>query len=45
MINEGVAIIGIEAINSNWSRIIIKENIYNRNDRWLKTRNISTGYN
>ena len=45
MINEGIAIIGPAGVNSNRSKITITENIYNRTDRWLKTRSISTGYN
>ena len=44
MINKGIAIIGLAEIDSNWSKIPIKENIYNMTDGWLKTRRISTGY-
>ena len=32
MINEGIAIIGIVEVNSNWSKITIIESIYNRTD-------------
>ena len=42
IINEGIAIVGLEEINSNWSKIPIQENIYNRTDEWLKTIRIST---
>ena len=45
MINEGISIIGLTEVNINWSKIPIKENIYNRMDGYLKTRRISTGYN
>ena len=45
MINKGIAIIGLAEIDSNWSKIPIKENIYNSMDRWFKTRSISAGYN
>ena len=30
MINEGISIIGLTEVNSNWSKIPIKGNIYNR---------------
>ena len=45
MINEEIAIIGLMEVNSNWSKIPIKQNIYNRTDTWFKTRIIITGYN
>ena len=45
MINEGIAIIGLAEVNSNWINIPIKGNIYNRTDGWFKTRMISIGYN
>ena len=45
MINKGIAIIGLAEIDSNWSKIPIKEKIYNMMYRWFKTRRISTGYN
>ena len=32
-------------MNINWSKIIIKENIYNSICGWFKTRRVSTGYN
>ena len=32
MINEGIAIVGLTEVNSNWSKITIKENIYNSMD-------------
>ena len=35
---------GITKVNSNWSKIPIKDHIYNRTDGWFKTRSISTGY-
>ena len=44
-INEGISTIGLAEVNRNWSKIPIKENIYNRTDGWLKTRNINKGYN
>ena len=44
-INEEIAIIGIAEINSDWSKIPMKENIYNRKDGWIKTKRIITGYN
>ena len=44
MINEGIAIIGITEVNISWSKIRIKENIYNRTDGWLKIRRVRTGY-
>ena len=45
MINEGISILGLSEVKSNWSKIAIKYNIYNSTDGWLKTRRISTGYN
>ena len=45
MINEGISIIGLAEVNSNWSKIPIRENIYNRTEGWFKTRSISTIYN
>ena len=36
MINEGIAIVGLAEVNSNWSKITIKENIYNRMDGLFK---------
>ena len=45
MINKVIAIIGLAQIDSNWSKIPIKENIYNMTDGWFKIRRISTGYN
>ena len=45
IINEGISVIGIAEVNSNWSRITIKENIYNMTYGWFRTRRISTGYN
>ena len=45
MINEGIAIIGITEVNISWSKIRIKENIFNRTEVWFKTGKISTGYN
>ena len=45
MINEGIPIVIIAEVNSNWSKITIKEDIYNRKNGWLKKRRISTGYN
>ena len=44
-INEGIEIIELAEVNSNWSKIPIKENIYNKTEVWLKTRKIITGYN
>ena len=44
IINEGIEIIGLAKVNSNWSKIPIKDNIYNRIDRWFKTRRTRTGY-
>ena len=45
MINEGIEIIGIAEVNSNWSKILIIENLYNSTDEWFKTSRIITGYN
>ena len=45
MINEGISIIVLAEVNSNWIKIPIKENIYNRTDLWFKTKMIRTGYN
>ena len=45
MINEGIAIMGIAEVKSNWSKIPIKDHTYNRTDGWLKKRRIITGYN
>ena len=45
MVNEGIEIIGIAEVNINWSKIIIKENIYSSKDIWFKERSIITGYN
>ena len=36
MINEGIAIVGLAEVNSKWSKITIKENIYNRMDGLFK---------
>ena len=36
MINEGIEILGLSEVNSNCIRILIKENLYNRTDRWFK---------
>ena len=44
MINEGIAIIGLAEVNSNWIKNLIRENIYNRVDGCFKTRRIGTGY-
>ena len=44
MINEGISIVGITELNSNWSIYPIKENIYYRTDGWFQTRRISTVY-
>ena len=35
MINGEIVIIGIAEVNINWSKIPIKENIYNRTDGWF----------
>ena len=43
MINEGMSIIGVSEVNSNWSKISIRENIYNREDGWFKTKSIISG--
>ena len=45
MINERIAIIGLVEVNSNFSKIPVKDNIYNNTDGWFETRSISTGYN
>ena len=45
MMNEGIAIVGLVEVNSNWSKITIEDNTQNRTDRWLNTRRIITGYN
>ena len=45
MINEVIQIVGLSEVNSSWSKIPIKENIYNRTEEWFKIRRISTGYN
>ena len=45
MINEVIEITGLIEVNSNWSKIPVKENKYNRTDGWFKTRSISTEYN
>ena len=45
MINEGIAIVGIAEVNSNWIKIPVKDDIYNRADGWFKTIKISIGYN
>ena len=45
MIDEGISIIWLTEVNSHWSKIPIKDNIYNRKDGWFKIRSISTGYN
>ena len=37
--------IGLEKLNSNWNKNLIKDNIYNKMDKELKTRRIITGYN
>ena len=42
MINEVIAIVVLAEVNSNWSKITIKEDIYDRTDGWFKTRSIST---
>ena len=44
MINEGISIVGLTEVNSTWSRVPIKENIYNRTGGWFKRRRISTRY-
>ena len=36
MINEGILIIALNEVKSNWSRISIRENIYIRTDGWFK---------
>ena len=41
IINERIEIIGLTEVNSNWSKITMTENIYNRMDGCFK---ISTGY-
>ena len=38
MINEGLAILRISEVNNNWSKITTKDNIYNREDGWLKKK-------
>ena len=43
MINEGISIIGLIELKSNWIKIPIKENIYNSTYGWFKTRRISQG--
>ena len=45
MINEGISIVGLSQVNNKWSRIPIKENIYNMTDDWFIRRSISAGYN
>ena len=37
----------VAEVNSNWSKIPIKDHIYiyNRKDGWFKTRRVITGYN
>ena len=45
MINEGISIVCLAEVNINWSKIPIKENVYNRKDGWFETIRISTGYN
>ena len=45
MMNEGKSIKGIAEVNINWSKIPIKENIYNSTDRWFKKMRKITGYN
>ena len=45
MLNEGIEIIRIAEVNSNWSKIPIIDNLYNSTDEWFKTSRISTGYN
>ena len=45
MINEGIAIKGLAEVISNWNKIPMKDNIYNRTNRWFKTRRIITGFN
>ena len=45
MIDEGIAIIGLSEVSSNWIKIPIEENIYNRTGEWLKKIRISTSYN
>ena len=42
MINEGIAIVLLAKVNSNWSKIPIKEKIQNMIYGWFKTRRIST---
>ena len=45
MINEGIAIIGLAEVNSDWKKNPIKDHIYNRTNRCFKTGRISRGYN
>ena len=44
-INEGILIVGLTEVNSNWSKISTTKNIYNRSDGLLNTRRTKTGYN
>ena len=45
MNDEGISIVELTEVNSNWSKIPTKDNIYNRMNRWFKTRRISKGFN
>ena len=45
MINKVIEIVGIAEVNRSWSRISIKDIIYNRTDGWFKTSSISAVYN
>ena len=45
MINGGISMIGLEKLNSNWNKNLIKDNIYNKMDKEVKTRRIIIGYN
>ena len=45
MINEVISIVGLSEVNFNWSKINIKENIYNSTEGWFKTSRIRTGHN
>ena len=45
MINEEIAIVGLTEVNIKWSKIPIKDDIYNRKDGWFKRTRTITGYN